>query len=708
MPDLESQILNEVARRNYHPLKPKALARKLGVPSARYSEFRRVLRELQVQKRIELGRNHTVHNARPHGTVVGIYRRTSTGYGYVRPHLVEGHTGPEVLIRPGDSRDAATGDEVLVRILRKPNRRDLAPTGEILRIIERATRQFVGTYFERDDQGLVRVDGTVFSHSVYVGDPGAKGARPDDKVVIEMLRFPTAEERGEAVITEILGPRGKPGVDTLSIIRAFGLPDTFPEEALEEARQNAAAFDEEDLEDRLDLTGETIITIDPAEARDFDDAVSLILDPRSRHWLLGVHIADVAHFVPGGGELDREARKRGTSVYLPQRVLPMLPEVISNSVASLQQGKVRFVKSAFMDLTPAGQRTQARFVNAAIRVRKRFTYEQVSAILEHPERAGAGLDREVLALILRMRDLAMILRKRRLRRGALELDMPETELELDANGKVTGAHFVKHDASHQIIEEFMLAANEAVAEHLAGLGVPFLRRVHPPPDPAKLEAFADFARILGYKIGRETDRFTLQRILEKTADQPDAYAIHYALLRSLKQAVYSPEQEGHYALASEDYCHFTSPIRRYPDLTVHRLLERWLKTGRGRSDETELAALGDHCSKTERRAETAERELIKLKLLNYLSTRIGLESDAIVTGVADYGFFAQVEGMPVEGLVHISTLTDDYYYYEEAAHSLIGRRTKRRYRLGDKVRVTVVRVDVQRRQLDFRVVARKK
>jgi ribonuclease R len=307
-----------------------------------------------------------------------------------------------------------------------------------------------------------------------------------------------------------------------------------------------------------------------------------------------------------------------------------------------------------------------------------------------------------------MRDLALILRRRRLRRGALELNMPETELDYDDQGRVVGAHFVKHDLSHQIIEEFMLAANEAVAEHLAGLNVPFLRRVHPAPDPVKLKAFAEFARILGYKMEREADRFALQRVLEKSADRPDAYAVHYALLRSLKQAVYSPAEEGHYALASANYCHFTSPIRRYPDLTIHRLLDRWLRTGRAGSDETELTALGEHCSKTERRAEMAERELIKVKLLSYLSERIGMELEVIITGVADYGFFGQAEQLPVEGLVHISTLTDDYYYYEEASHSLTGRRTHRRYRLGDKVRVDVVRVDLQRRQLDFRVLGKKK
>jgi ribonuclease R len=701
MRDFSEQILTTVARKTYVPIKPKALARKLSVPSKQYGDFRRSLRELTKQGRIEIGNNHTVRNAKPHGTITGIYRRTSSGTGYVRPHAIDGTAGPEVLIREGDALDAATGDEVLVRITRKPSRPGLSPAGMVLQVLERATRQFVGTYFERDGQGCVRVDGTVFSHSIFVGDPGAKGARPDDKVVLEMLRFPSLEDRGEGVITEVLGPRGKPGVDTLSIIRAFDLPDKFPADVLEEAREAAAAFREDDLEGREDFTNDLVITIDPVDARDFDDAVSLVVDGRSRHWHLNVHIADVAHFVPPGSLLDREARKRGTSVYLPQRVLPMFPELISNSLASLQQGKVRYVKSACMDFTPMGQRTSVRFANGAIRNRRRFTYDQVSAILADP--TSADEEEEIVAQLLRMRDLAMILRKRRTKRGALELNMPEVELEYDQHGRLAGAHFAKHDVSHQIIEEFMLAANEAVAEHLGDQEVAFLRRVHAPPDPHKLEAFADFARSLGYKSGKHLDRFTLQRILEKSANEPDVYAVHYSLLRSLKQAVYSPEVEGHYALASEHYCHFTSPIRRYPDLTVHRLLDQWIRTGRAGSDETELAALGEHCSKTERRADLAERELIKLKLLTYLNERIGAELEVIITGVADYGFFAQAEKLPVEGLVHISTLMDDYYYFEEATHSLIGRRSKKRYRLGDKVRVSVVRVDLQRRQLDFRV-----
>jgi ribonuclease R len=705
MPSLAEQIVAAVGRRTYHPLKPRALARKLGVPAAKYADFRSALRELVHDGRVEFAKNHSVRPAAPHGTVTGTYRRTGSGTGYVKPNFVEGQSVAEIRISEENALDAATGDVVLVKLLKKPNRPDINPTGRVVRVLERASRQFVGTYFERDGEGFVRVDGTVFSHSISVGDPGAKGAKPDDKVVFEMVHFPSPEDRGEGVLTEVLGPRGQPGVDTLSIIRAYNLPDIFPDDALEEAREASAAFRETNLDGREDFTGQLVVTIDPGDARDFDDAVSVERDSESGHWTLKVHIADVGHFAPPGGALDREARKRGTSVYLPQRVLPMFPEVISNHLASLQQGRLRYVKSVVLDFTPTGQKTSARFANGAIRVRQRFAYEQVFAILQTEASPPAdAVAADVHALLLRMRDLGMILRKRRHKRGALELNLPETELEYDDQGRVIGGHYRSHDVSHQIIEEFMLAANEAVAEQLSGLDLAFLRRVHPDPDVEKMTAFARFARSLGYKMHTDVDRFALQRILERSADRPDHYAIHYALLRSLKQAVYSPADEGHYALASEDYCHFTSPIRRYPDLTVHRLLGRWLEKRKVASDETELATLGQHCSKTERRAETAERELIKLKLLTYMSERIGEELDAVITGVADYGFFAMAQRLPVEGMVHISTLSEDFYHYDEATHSLSGRRSKRRYQLGDKVRIAVVRVDLQRRQLDFRVV----
>jgi ribonuclease R len=379
--------------------------------------------------------------------------------------------------------------------------------------------------------------------------------------------------------------------------------------------------------------------------------------------------------------------------------------LISNGLASLQEGKLRYVKSALIDFTPSGQRSSVRFANGAIRVKKRFAYEQVSQILSEPESDFTkSIDPPIVQMLFRMKELALLLRKKRFKRGALELELPEAVLEYDADGKLSGAHFANHDISHQIIEEFMLAANEAVASHFSEQEILFLRRVHPAPIPEKLEAFGEFARHLGYSIEHATSRFDLQRVLSESARKPERHAIHYALLRSLKQAVYSPIQDEHFALASSDYCHFTSPIRRYPDLTVHRQLGQWLKNRKVKADETELIALGAHCSKVERRAETAERELIKLRLLAYLGERIGEEMEAIITGVADYGFYAQGEIIPAEGLVHIRSLTDDYYHYDEATHTLEGKRTRNRYRLGDRVKVKVVNVDMTRRQLDLNVV----
>jgi ribonuclease R len=719
MSDLTTRIVHAVTRPSYSPVKAKVLAKRLGVTDDSYPDFRRTVRSLIREGRLALGNNQTIRAADPHGTAVGIFRRAKAGHGYVRPHAVDGTAGPDIYIREDRVLDASTGDEVLVRITRQATQvKDAA--GEIVRVIGRATRTFVGTYFERDGEGLVRVDGTLFTHSVSVGDPGAKGVRPQDKVVIEMLRFPTPDERGEAVITEVLGPHHKPGVDLISIIKAFGLPEAFPEDALAEARKVTAEFDENDLDGREDFTKDLVITIDPKDARDFDDAVSVTVDPKTKHWVLTVHIADVGHFAKPGGPLDNEARRRATSVYLPQKVIPMFTEVISNGLASQQEGKLRYVKTVQIEFTPTLQKAHVRFANGAIRVAKRFTYEEVQSHLVSgdPESAeesakvhgtppsadsGSRLT-DILALLRRMRDLAMLLRKKRMKRGALELTMPEAVLDYDEHGRMIGAHFAPHDLSHQIIEEFMLAANEAVAEHLTNQDIHFLRRVHPAPNEEKLHAFAQFAGLLGYPIKRPKDRFELQRVLQETADKPERAAVHYALLRSLKQAAYSPIQDEHYALASTHYCHFTSPIRRYPDLVVHRLLDRWLKHKKAPTDLTELTALGDHCSKMERRAETAERELVKLKILMFLSGKLGERFDAVITGVADYGFYAQVEQFPAEGLVHISSLVDDFYQFDEAGHTLEGKRSRRRFRLGDRVKVEVARVDIQKRMLDFRLV----
>jgi ribonuclease R len=590
---------------------------------------------------------------------------------------------------------------VTVKILKKAKGPGFNPEGRVLRVVNRASGLFVGNYFEKNGAGYVKIDGTTFADPVSVGDPGAKGARPGDKVALEMARYPTSYSEGEGVITEVFGPRGQPKVETIAVIRSLGIPDTFDDDVLDEARRLGKAFDEDVVEGREDLRDQLTLTIDPATARDFDDAITLTRDEKG-YWSLGVHIADVSHFVRPGTLLDDSARKRGTSVYLPDLVIPMLPEILSNSLASLQAGHTRYTLSAFMEFDRDGVRTDRRFARSAIKVDRRFAYEEVFEVIEHPEgELATSLYPEVRAMIARMLELAMILRKRRFRRGALELNMPEVEIDLGEVGEVVGAHLASNDVSHQIIEEFMLAANEAVASHLTDAKVGFLRRVHPDPEPRKLKDFADFAHSLGIEIENPSSRFELQRVLDQVRDKPEAYAVHFGMLRSLKQAVYSPEPEGHYALASEDYCHFTSPIRRYPDLQVHRQLTTLLAGKRPKSDTDELANLAEHCTRTERRAELAERELIKIKLLTYLAGHIGRAFHAVIVAVEDFGFFCRLVEFPAEGLVHITALGDDYYYLEAGTHTLIGRRGGKRYRLGDRVEVTVARVDIDRRELDL-------
>ncbi|MFM8274307.1 MAG: RNB domain-containing ribonuclease, partial [Gemmata sp.] len=381
MSDLLAKVLHAVSAQSYVPLKAKPLFKRLNLPESDYPEFRRAVRELVRTGRLALARNNTLKAADAHGTVAGIYRRSSSGHGFVRPHAADGAFKPEIFIREDKSHDASSGDEVLVRVTREATHvKDAA--GEIVRVLERATRTFVGTYFERGHEALVRVDGNVFAHSVAVGDAGAKGAKPQDKVVVEMLRFPTPDARGEGVVVEVLGPHGNPGVDTLSVIRAFGLPEAFPEAALAEACEAASQFSETDLHGRTDFTGELVVTIDPPDAKDYDDAVSVTIDPKTQHWVLTVHIADVAAFVRPGGALDTEARKRATSVYLPQKVIPMFPELISNGLASLQEGKVRYVKTVRMEFTPGLQKGHVEFSNGAIRNRKRFTYDEVQGLLD--------------------------------------------------------------------------------------------------------------------------------------------------------------------------------------------------------------------------------------------------------------------------------------------------------------------------------------
>lgn len=708
MTGLKKQISEFVQRPGYTAIKPKALAKKLGVSKKKMEEFDQALAEAEAAGELMILESGRIQARRPAKTYIGIVRKILSGDAFIilhepKPTDFEG----DVFIEARDLKDAQNGDEVLFKL---SNRRRSAGkrTGFVIEILQRATNVFVGTYFEEDGMGWVQIDGKDYPRPISVGDPGAKGAEPEDKVVIEMLRFPSVGQDGEAVLTNVLGPRGESGVDTQMVIHEFGLPSDFPESVLADARLQADNFRDDVIVDREDLTDLTIVTIDPKDARDFDDAISLDRVGNG-NWILGVHIADVSHFVQPGSPLDEEAQKRGTSVYLPTQVIPMLPEVISNGLASLQENRVRYTMSAFIEFSQEGYPITTRFSRSAIKVSRRFAYEEVMPILSDPEVAEKKKVCETtLNLLKEMHTLAMLLRRRRFSKGALELDMPEVKLDLDKSGHVTGAHVTAHDESHQIIEEFMLAANIAVATELNDRGFTYIRRVHADPAPQKLSAFAEFAANLGYPIKRTQSRKDLQQLLKAVKGKREEEAINFALLRSFKQAEYSPIEMGHYALAEMQYCHFTSPIRRYPDLLIHRMMEAVITgqiAGGGVPGMEAALRLGSHCSTTERRAEKAERELTKIKLLHYFENKLGERMTATITGIDRFGFFCRGIEIPAEGLVHISTLSDrDFFDFDRVTMSLISRGSGKTFRLGDRVIVEVSHVDVDRRELNFRFI----
>ncbi|TWT42486.1 ribonuclease R [Botrimarina hoheduenensis] len=748
---LRQAVLNYTSNTAYRPAKPRIIAERLGLEGDQIALTKKTIKKMVQAGELEYGPNHLVlpidpnHPARKGFTrdaglptsegkrpradrfVVGTYRRVSSGDGFVRPEGTPAAAGrdDDVYVPAKLAGDAASGDKVRLRLSASSGPRG-KPSGKVVDVIERSTNQFVGSYLESAGMALVEIDGGVFGAPVYVGDPGAKGAADGDKVVVEMVRFPSHVRDGEGVITRVLGQRGAPGVDTLAIKYEYSLPGEFAEDALEVARSQAAAFNESIPAGRRDLTADVVITIDPATARDFDDAISLTrLD--GGHWELGVHIADVSHFVQPKTALDREAYDRATSVYLPDEVIPMLPEIISNNLASLQPDKVRYAVTAVLEFTAEGVFVGSEVFKSAIKSRRRFTYAEVDAYLVErklvtPESATArvalaakvatpDMTPEVDRLLGDMHQLAMTLRRRRFERGALELSMPEIEIDLDKEGRVCGAHVEQNTESHQIIEEFMLSANEAVARQLADAGLLFLRRVHGSPDPRKSRALTEFVRSLNLPAENLQDRFELQELLERVQGDPRQPAVNYAALRSMQKAVYSPEEEGHFALASGCYCHFTSPIRRYPDLTVHRLIEQLNahRGGTGPKPVQEVGALlqqGDHCSEREQRAAKAERDLVKVKLLNYLSSRIGDSMEGIITGVEKFGLFIMGKDLPAEGFIHITALGDDYFQYDRASHSITGRRAGNAFRLGDTVRVAVGAVDIDARTLDFRYLGR--
>lgn len=690
------------------PPRARRLARLLEVPHDEYGAFRRAWKELREEGRLASRSSAARKDDAPRGRVEGRLRLNPRGYGFVS---VEG-LSEDLFVPPGHEGGAMSGDLVVVRrVPPRPGRRAGRSAFEVVEVLERAAGRVVGT-LERAEGGLffVAPDGTAVLTPVIVRDLPA-GARAGTKVVAEIVEHPRAAgDLPAGVVVEVLGRAGELEAETRAVIRAHELPESFSEEALAEARRAAAAFDPEDLEGRADLTGLLVLTIDPADARDFDDAVS-IEDEGGGRVTLGVHIADVARFVEPGGALDVEARERGTSVYFPRRVVPMLPEVLSNGVCSLQEGQRRLARSVFVTYGPGAEILGRRAERSVIVSRRRLTYEAAEAILDGEELGEAP---EVVSLVGAMGELARAILARRREAGMVHLDLPEVRLVLDEAGEVRDAEPEPHLFSHRVIEMLMVEANEAVAALLDARGLPFVRRVHPPPEDEAFEGLAAFARACGHRglpRGRPS-RHDLQALVDEVRGRPEGYALNLALLRSFEKAVYSPDPEGHYALGSEAYCHFTSPIRRYPDLTVHRALDELGRAGRKRrrrkgddeAEEEALAALAeeaDHLSRREREAEAAELELRQVLVLRHLARRVGESFEGVVTGLADFGLFVQFPRFLVEGLLRLEDLGGEVWAVDAARGRAVGEGSGRTVRLGDALRVRIAAVDVARRHLDL-------
>ncbi|MBI4576107.1 MAG: ribonuclease R [Planctomycetes bacterium] len=584
-------------------------------------------------------------------------------------------------------------------------------SGVVVRVVERARETYIGSFCRAGSQALIIPDGHSLPVDARVPAGRDAGASSGEKVLFRLLRHPRWGDRPEAEVLEVLGHPGSPAVDLRVVVEEFRIPVDYPEEALALAGGLAAAPLAAEVARREDLRELHVITIDPADARDFDDAVSLERLPDGK-LRLGVHIADVAYYVKPDDAIDREARRRGTSVYLPSRAIHMLPERLSSQICSLRPQEDHLTISAMITCTADGHPLATRMAQTVIRSRRRFTYEEVSSILEGHAPDGqeippdAADHRETLTT---MRALADAMRGRRLDRGALELEIPRPRLVLDDKGYMERISRDLRDASHGLIEEFMLAANEAVARILHQQQLPHIARIHMPPRPQDLEELLPLLLDRGLKARLPLDRHDLQRFLFQVRGTPGEFALNLLLLRTLQKARYSPNQEGHYALATDDYVHFTSPIRRYPDLVVHQVLTGFLEGEASESRRRWWAErVGDyalHSSKCEVRAESAERELVRLKIIEFLQDRIGDQFSAIVISVHEFGVFVQVEENLAEGLVHVRTLQDDYYRYEPRSRFLYGDRSGKTLRIGDRLQVRLVRADPTHREIDFEFVS---
>ena len=684
-------------------MKTRELAQAMNVSRTEYSSFRRCVRKLIDEGRVVRLKRGRIGPVDQMDIAVGTISVNRSGRGFLE---IEGAT-EDIMILDAGLLTALDGDRVMVRLVGERSGRQ---AGVVIKVQERSSRNIVGIVHTQNGLIFVRPDNPRIHRDIYVSPDDSLKAKEGEKVVVKLTAWDDPHHNPCGKVTERLGYPNAPGVDMLTIIKTYNLPESFSAEIMNHAEKAAGNDTTDEQERRLDLTGECIYTIDPFDAKDHDDAISL--SKTQRGYRLGVHIADVSFYVPEGSALDIEAFERGNSVYLPGMVIPMLPEVLSNDVCSLRPNRRRLAHSVIIDFDRKGKMLDWRVRDTVIRSRAKLSYEEVQEFF-NSQTVTPRIKRVTDSLRL-ARELAKVLTKRRAIDGSLDFDLPEAKIVLNEQGEVLELGNRVRLESHRLVEEFMLAANQAVALEIFRKGQPLLYRVHDKPTIEKLNAFSDMMKHLGHSfpVSQHIKPIQFARFLERVKDLPEADFINELLLRSMQKAVYQRENIGHFGLAFAHYTHFTSPIRRYPDLLMHRLL-RTLKKGKypaafARRIPTVIDQVGSHCSETERVAEAAEREAVRTKQVAFMTRHLGDEFEGVISGTMSYGFFVRLNNMGVEGMVRFSSIDDDYYHYDEKQSRIIGRRTGRSFRMGHAVRVGVANVNQERKEIDLYLIEERK
>ncbi|MCM8901573.1 ribonuclease R [Caldicoprobacter algeriensis] len=701
---IKDKIIEILGENNRPPMYIEQLMEVLGISPGEKRVLQSILDEMVKDGQIIQTKKKKYALPEKLGYIIGRIQGNPRGFGFLIP---DDPAEEDVYISAENMNGAMHNDRVIVRLLPSvygyPSRE-----GEVYKVLERANKTIVGT-FEGNGKGrhgFVVPDDPKIGMDIFVPSIEGVDVKTGYKVVVEIYKWPEQRRNPVGRIIEVLGHKDDAGVDVLSIIRQYKLPEKFPAEVEAAAAEVSQTVREEDMVGRKDFRHLRTFTIDGADARDFDDAVSLeIMD--NGHFLLGVHIADVSHYVKEGSPIDKEAFLRGTSVYLVDRVIPMLPPELSNGICSLNPNEDRLAISVMMEIDEEGKVVDYQIYESVIRSKMRMIYEEVNRVLEDNDQELLPKYAEFLEDLRNMQRLSEILHRRRMRRGSIDFDLNEAKITLNEEGKVVDVRLYTRGVSERMIEEFMLICNETIAQHVFWRNIPFMYRIHEDPDIEKMLEFNEFIHNFGYHlkgIGGRIHPKTLQQLLEKIRGTREEAIINTVMLRSLQKARYSPDNTGHFGLAAEHYCHFTSPIRRYPDLVDHRIikdmLHNRLDSARIANLESMLPDMAEHCSEREIVADEVEREVDDLKKAEFMLDKIGMEYDGIISGVTNYGIYVEL-GNTVEGLVHISTMDDDYYVYDEKHYCLIGQRTNKIYRLGDAVRVRVVGVDLASRNIDF-------